>query len=264
MNQPSIPKHRKDNNYGTDKIWYFAFGSNMVYSVMKKRGLDILDTRTATVPGYVLTFDVYGLPYSEPAMASIAAYDVDVQAGNRDRPPDVCGVAYLLSVRDFRRLVATEGGGVAYKEIQVSGSVITADTESITLYTLTAIFPRRPNAAPSSRYLGLLIQGAKESGLPESYQAYLRSLLSFTPPNTFRERLGACIFLFFGRRIMRQLAGMVKAATNEHGVCPSWYGDLIYYIYTSFWIVHDWMFAPVFGRGDGGGVAYGPLVLAVG
>ena len=147
----------RDKTVGNgDQIWYFGYGSNMCSSVMQRRGLKLLDIQAVKLPGHLLTFDVFGLPYSEPAMASIAEYSI-ISDETRDpdsvRPPEVSGVAYLLSLQDFRRLVATEGGGVAYKEILVRGYQIHRASEPLDMRTLIARFPRRPNAAPSARYL---------------------------------------------------------------------------------------------------------------
>ena len=145
--------HKKD--YGdAEKIWYFAFGSNMKTSVIRSRGIKPLDVKAIKVSSYVLTFDVFGLPYSEPAMASIARYTTDGDPDQRGaNPPDVHGIAYLLSSVDVRGLIGSEGGGVAYNEITVTGLPLHGDDSPISMCTLTARYPRRPNAAPSARYL---------------------------------------------------------------------------------------------------------------
>lgn len=137
------------------KVWYFAYGSNMKSSVMTSRGINPIATKVVKIPGYILTFDVFGLPYSEPAMASISKFAVDGnQASATSMPPTVHGVSYLLTFPDLRRLVGSEGGGVAYDEIVVDAvSLPQGDPESITAQTLVAKYPWRPNAAPSERYL---------------------------------------------------------------------------------------------------------------
>ena len=135
-------------------VWYFGFGSNMKTSVIRSRGIQPLDVKAVKVPSYVLTFDVFGLPYSEPAMASIARYTTDDENDQRGAgPPDVHGIAYLLSSADVRRLIGSEGGGVAYNEVIVAGVSLHGDDIPISMCTLTARYPRRPNAAPSARYL---------------------------------------------------------------------------------------------------------------
>lgn len=121
---------------------------------MQGRGITPLEIRIARMHGYVLTFDVFGLPYSEPSMASIARYH---KREEESKVPDVCGVAYLLTSEDYKRLVGSEGGGVAYDEIEVEadswhrGNGVSI--ERIRMRTLVAKFPWRPNASPSKRYL---------------------------------------------------------------------------------------------------------------
>ena len=140
-----------------EEAWYFAYGSNMKSSVMTSRGINPITTKVVKVPGYILTFDVFGLPYSEPAMASISKFTTDGHektTASPSVPPTVHGVSYLLSVPDLRRLIGSEGGGVAYDEIVVDAvSLSQQEPERITAQTLIAKYPWRPNAAPSERYL---------------------------------------------------------------------------------------------------------------
>lgn len=140
-----------------DSVWYFAYGSNMKSSVMASRGINPIATKVVKVPGYILTFDVFGLPYSEPAMASIANFAVDgnqTTTTSASMPPTVHGILYLLTIPDLRQLVGSEGGGVAYNEIVIDAvSLSPEEPERITAHTLVAKYPWRPNAAPSQRYL---------------------------------------------------------------------------------------------------------------
>src|SRR5437667_2363969 len=100
------------------KIWYFAYGSNMKSSVMAGRGISPFDTKSVIIPSYTLTFDIFGIPYSEPSFASIAQF-ATVDGENHGSAesqftkniPPVHGVAYFLSQADYKRLVVTEGGG---------------------------------------------------------------------------------------------------------------------------------------------------------
>lgn len=146
---------RQDSEKGW--VWYFAYGSNMKSSVMASRGINPMATKDVKVPGYILTFDVFGLPYSEPAMASISKFAVDGNHTTRNSasvPPTVHGVSYLLTIADLRRLVGSEGGGVAYDEIVVDAvSLSQGEREKFTAHSLVAKHPWRPNAAPSERYL---------------------------------------------------------------------------------------------------------------
>ena len=137
-----------------DVVWYFGYGSNMKSTTMMSRGIRPLDTKVVKVRSYVLTFDVFGLAYSEPSMASIARYvrTSPLSAKHDDDPPDVHGVAFLITFSDLTKLIASEGGGVAYNEVMLDG-VVVEDGAIISMYALEAKFPRRPNAAPSARYL---------------------------------------------------------------------------------------------------------------
>lgn len=135
-------------------IWYFAYGSNMMQPVMDSRGLTPCAVEKVVVPSYILTFDVFGVPYSEPAMASIAKRSVMRQEVNQPEPPTVHGVAYLLSQAQYAKLVVSEGAGIAYVEIEVDAMVLGSEPpRAIVTRTLVARYPFRPNALPSARYL---------------------------------------------------------------------------------------------------------------
>ena len=150
------------------KIWYFAYGSNMRASVMQNRGITALAKEIAVVPSHTLSFDVFGVPYSEPAMGSITSRK------EANYLPSVHGVAYLVSHADYVRLLVSEGAGTAYKETKLDavviptgkgdGNEVEAEGEvvklsrgptTIKVYTLVARYPFRPNAPPrpSRRYL---------------------------------------------------------------------------------------------------------------
>jgi hypothetical protein len=134
-------------------IWYFAYGSNMKSTVMNNRGITPISMQAVVVPSYVLCFDIFGIPYAEPAFASIAPLrDEQIEGGVKSLPP-VHGVAYLLTPDDYRRLVLTEGAGVGYDEITAYAKVIAPDQADILIHTLKAKYPWRPNRAPSARYM---------------------------------------------------------------------------------------------------------------
>ena len=61
--------------------------------------------------------------------------------------------------------------------------------------------------------------------------------------------------------MQRSLASRVKASINDEGRCPEWYGNLILVSYTTMWWCHDYIFAVVFGPGNGGEMSYGSLRL---
>lgn len=127
--------------------------------LVARRGLRPLESQAAVLDGYALRFVQRGLPFVEPAFASLVA-----SAGERTH-----GVLHTLTVADMRRLDAIER---SYDRIPVV--VITSRGE----IAATAYRARRPRATegiPSRRYLGLLIDGAREHGLPESFIAELEA-----------------------------------------------------------------------------------------
>ncbi|CAM1502581.1 Fc.00g073570.m01.CDS01 [Cosmosporella sp. VM-42] len=251
----------------TGSVWYFAYGSNMRASVMSNRSITPQEAVLARIPTHVLTFDIFGFPYSEPSFASIAERShVAVQTvlsrnGAVELPP-IHGVAYLISQEEYIRLVISEGGGVAYREIEIEAEILTggetgqSSGQRIVVSTLEAKYPFRPNAAPSARYLsaakqGLLIIGAAEHNLPHDYQEYLHQLQCFEAPQSLFSRLRAFFFLSFWRPVLRQLVKYMKANVKADGHCEQWIEDLIVRGYGAMWSSHNWMYAPFWGRGDG-------------
>lgn len=122
------PKHDSETP-GTSRpsanplIWYFAYGSNLTTETFRAhRGITPLAALPVYVPGWMLVFDIYGLPYSEPAFASISPTpfkdDADEKAAC-EVAPSVHGTAYLLDRASFISVVASEGGGVAYDEVEL-------------------------------------------------------------------------------------------------------------------------------------------------
>nr|A0A1U9YI11.1 RecName: Full=Gamma-glutamyl cyclotransferase verK; Short=GGCT verK; AltName: Full=Verticillin biosynthesis cluster protein K [Clonostachys rogersoniana]AQZ42164.1 putative Gamma-glutamylcyclotransferase [Gliocladium sp.] len=152
-------------------MWYFGYGSNMKASSMADRKVTPLSTKIVTVPTHFVTFDIFGIPYSEPSYASLEQFP-DGGTGKLDLVHHIsrtqvlpaCGVAHLLSPNDFHRLLVTEGSGVVYNLVEVQAYEMNKDGQPIpapfTVHTLKAKWPQRPNGTPSARYmvrfLGLL------------------------------------------------------------------------------------------------------------
>lgn len=113
------------------------------------------------------------------------------------------GIVYEVTLKDWRTIMRTEGAGSSYKEIVVPCIPITPspgvprpilartlyashaddDGQTCAWWRRLTVGRRRPKAGyaqPSARYLKLLRDGAREHGLPESYQRYLASLHPYT------------------------------------------------------------------------------------
>ena len=127
LDEKACGNGRRLNTFNSsDQVWYFAYGSNMSSETFQsKRGIAPLDTAPVRVPGWTLTFDIYGLPYSEPAFLSISRINQVSSAGAQpawmatSSPPVVHGTAYLVSRRDYVSIIGSEGGGSAYSELEV-------------------------------------------------------------------------------------------------------------------------------------------------
>jgi hypothetical protein len=133
-------------------LWYFCYGSNMAQSVFtKKRRINPLCTKVATIKDYVLAFNVLQMPYSEPGMAGIRRRTSD---DDTKGTPSVVGVVYQLCESDLARVIATEGGGIAYTVIEVEAVLIEDDSpHPILVWTLVPRMPHPVERLPSSRYM---------------------------------------------------------------------------------------------------------------
>jgi hypothetical protein len=133
------------------------------------RGIRPLSKRNVFVPSLRLTFDLPGVPYSEPCYANCALIDT-LNSNHRNSkdnslsqrrnqylreclsvhlwPHALLGVVYELKMVDFRQVIATEGGGTAYQQLCVECFVLhegeslktreTTQQENIFAYTLYA------------------------------------------------------------------------------------------------------------------------------
>ncbi|UKZ45836.1 hypothetical protein TrVGV298_000029 [Trichoderma virens] len=102
-----------------DHVWYFAYGSNLSSEIFRAhRGIQPLEAIPVRLPGWSLTFDIYGVPYQEPAFLSISVAVASTgKNSNGVALPDVHGTAYLVDRKAYYSIIASEGGGTAYEEI---------------------------------------------------------------------------------------------------------------------------------------------------
>lgn len=135
-------------------VWYFAYGSNMSRSKFtESRGIQPIQTARAIIPGWTLTTEIPGTPYSEPAYTSIRPI-----TGTDFKAREVIGLAYLITAEQYVHLVASEGGGIAYVDIAIPAIPATPKDEGLTgprfvVRTLGTIMKRDPQASPSQRYM---------------------------------------------------------------------------------------------------------------
>ncbi|KAL3422112.1 gliotoxin biosynthesis protein [Phlyctema vagabunda] len=250
-----------DAEPGDSVVWYFAYGSNMLASVMSGRGLNITAAYSAAVPSHMLNFDIFGIPYSEPAMASISARPQYHEKCGQQEPeqvaeidvPAVHGVLYRLSRSDWFKLVRSEGAGTAYREIEVEVQLLQPVSLSVSVKwvrTLVARYPFRPNAAPSKRYLDIMVKGAEERDLPSQYLKFLKSIPALDSMES-RARPGAQGFIAFWLFLAKYLMRWVKLQADEHGQAPEWMGGLVWLLFNLLWWYHDYIHSKIWSSGAG-------------
>lgn len=166
-------------------VWYLSYGSNMKPSVLSERRMVYpVESCPCRVAGWYLNFDVEGVPYFEPCFASIGQKP---WKGSADAQMELQAVAHRITQEDFVRIQRTEGGGghagMGYESVNISA----VSYDGKTLDTITLIHRSRvPSffAHPSKRYHGLLVDGAKQSGLSTEYISYLEGIPAYERPNS--------------------------------------------------------------------------------
>lgn len=145
------------------RLWYFAYGSNLHQSIfLERRQMRPLAIRWGWIEGYRLCFDIPVGP-GERGVANLAC-----EAGVR-----TCGVAYLLTASEFDRLDRTEGVNFElYRRIAVQ--VMTPGEDPIEAFTYQSSVSQS-GRKPSPRYIGLLLEGARQHGLPHDWIRFLET-----------------------------------------------------------------------------------------
>lgn len=195
----------KDALQDSEAQWYLAYGSNLSSAVFTgKRNIRPLAKRNVLVYGLEMDLDLGGIPYQEPRFANCrvvpipppenrevhvadvkqskeAEWDSEAEsmrtlrmAGWNERCGRLIGVAYLLTPKDFARVLATEGGGAAYTMISVEAYILSrrrsiGDTVALTGTKLNVSTLQAPQSQErsrirgqaSKRYLDLIRSGAR-------------------------------------------------------------------------------------------------------
>ena len=144
-------------------LWYFAYGSNLdPGTFLGRRRMQPLTTQIGVLHGFELRFDLPVGP-GERGVANVAPC-----LGEH-----VWGALYQLTHAGAEQLDRSEGVDKGfYRRLEVA--VITPDAARIVAFTYRSEFSR-PERKPSRRYLGLLLAGAREHGLPADYVERLRA-----------------------------------------------------------------------------------------
>ncbi|KAK3811392.1 MAG: hypothetical protein JOS17DRAFT_496802 [Linnemannia elongata] len=173
-----------------ETIWYLAYGSNMCPTILTdSRKITPLETKQVRVPDYWLSFDLGGIPFSEPCFASILKKEPE-KMGEREYaeeayPMELHGVVYRITLRDWELIVHSEGGWghdvpIGYDMIHVSCHVYNSNEEISARVLLARPKSIKPYCQPSLRYKTLLTTGARHHNLHPNYQESLARIVPYT------------------------------------------------------------------------------------
>lgn len=147
----------------TTSLWYFAYGSNMSRDIfVERRKIQPSASTWGWLEGWRLSFDLPIGP-GERGVANVVPED-----GGR-----TCGVLHQITLAEAEHLDHTEGvhNGL-YERIEVD--IATRDGETVRAFFYHSKFSTT-GRKPSPRYIGLLLDGAREHGLPAEYVDYLEA-----------------------------------------------------------------------------------------
>ncbi|KAG6276286.1 hypothetical protein E4U47_000139 [Claviceps purpurea] len=229
--------------------WYFGFGANMSASVfIERRKIRPLRTEAACIPTHALCFNVLGIPYMDPGNGGIRPLNPD----DTDATACVHGVAYLLTSDDLKRVILSEGGGIAYQVARLNAKLLLDDSPIV---VDTLIGRHNVDASnerlPSARYIGVLTRGANELNLPLSYQRRLAEQPIYQPKSGWWFQLGVALFLWPWTRAAIITERLVYKHQGPDGHVPAWFLFIFDCLLWLMWAQHDYIHGPIFGRGDG-------------
>ncbi|CAH1798738.1 unnamed protein product [Owenia fusiformis] len=169
FNQFTCMLRTHNRNMAKEGIWSFGFGSNMdVIALENKKHVKVLDHVCAILKGYRLSFNVRAFECVEPAYAGI-------ERGSET--DEVHGVAFCGTKESMEELDRTEAGYDKKEETfhGYDGRVIKG------FVYLTKPGSVKPEVPPSSRYVGVLLKGARQAGLKQEYIDALTARPTYTP-----------------------------------------------------------------------------------
>jgi len=140
----------------------------MSQRVLARRKIIARSSEGAILQGYRLAFTLKSTLATEPRFAN-------VEPSPTDR---VHGVLHSLKPEDMQQLIREEGGGRSYKVHELELKTYSGKIVKGNVFILPLDHPvHSTDESPSARYLSLLIHGAVEHKLDESFIQQLRSIV---------------------------------------------------------------------------------------
>jgi gamma-glutamylcyclotransferase len=148
-------------------LWYFAYGSNMETATLRgRRGIAVVRALPARAFGWRVVFDKPGIVSVGHGFGNIV----------RDEAAEALGVAYELPVAEMEHLDLTEGVLIGnYRRVEIPVETLAPPATPIVAHAFVSE-KRDPSLQPSVRYMGCVIAGATEHGLPAEYVEFLRGV----------------------------------------------------------------------------------------
>lgn len=261
-----------DHQDPDETVLYLAYGSNLAAETfLGKRAIRPLSQVNVVVPSIRLTFDLPGIPYSEPCFAN-SGYRYPDEKPLPEHPPyhknawkkGLVGVVYEVTKKDYAHIIATEGGGSGYQDVLVDCHVLSDDPEeevplipSVTAFKAHTLYAPKDRvhrsdpdyAQPSARYLKLILDGAHEHDLPTEYVHFLANIRSYSAKSA-GQKLGFFVIMLLWGPIIMFFFAMAKMFAGPDGKYPLWLARFMKVLFGAVWASYDSVFHPVFGDGE--------------
>lgn len=154
----------------TSWVHYFAYGSNMLTSRLRKR------TPTAQVLGHA-RLEHWHLRFDKRSQDGTGKCHIMPRLNHL-----VHGVLFKLHPDDIKSLDRAEGRGFGYNHHHLEVTLAACGTRHSALTYVADSRYMQPGLRPMERYHGLVIAGAEEHGLPAEYVAMLRAVRCVSNP----------------------------------------------------------------------------------
>ncbi|KAL8731505.1 MAG: hypothetical protein Q9166_003351 [cf. Caloplaca sp. 2 TL-2023] len=171
--QSQPPTLKFDDN--TEQTFlYLAYASNLSASTFQgRRGIRPLAALNVVVPSLTMTFDLAGLPYTEPCFANTAYRTTTTSSPLPPHPPNnsdpneksplispaysnpnwpkgLVGVVYEVTAIDYAHIIATEGGGASYHDVLVTCHPLSPTSDTVPAHPETPHFKAHTLYSPIS------------------------------------------------------------------------------------------------------------------